>query len=267
MRATVQISSRDNPHLKEARRVRDGKEREKIFIEGARLVKEAVRAGLEIEMLFLSKDGVFRAGELLETETSAGIFQVTDSALSSISDTVTSQGVLAIASRPAPGQGKVEQGLANAAVPVVAFLHQTNNPSNLGAVIRTADAAGAAGVIVSSGSADAFSPKALRAAMGSSFRLPVWADADLSDVLRWAEGKDLQTVATEIGATRSYADIDWTRPTLLLLGSEAHGLPKGEMEEVDEKIMIPMETSVESLNLAVACGVILFEARRQNSLG
>ena len=265
MPATVQISSRDNAHLKEARRVRDGKQRDRMFIEGARLVREAVRSGLEIESLFLSNDGTARAEELFGAGVSGEIYEVTDSALKSISGTVTSQGLVAIARRPANGQAKLANGLANASIPVVAFLHQTNNPSNLGAVIRTAEAAGAAGVIVSAGSADAFSPKALRAAMGSSFRLPVWSDAEIGDVLKWARQKNLQTIATELGATKSYAHADWTRPSMLLLGSEAHGLSNAELKEVDEKIMIPMEQPVESLNLAVACGVILFEARRQNS--
>ena len=266
MRETVQISSRDNAQLKEARRVRDGKERDKIFIEGARLVGEALRSGLEIEKLFLSGEGASRAEGLLEAGIIGEVYAVADPAFRSISDTVTSQGVVAIAKRPTAGKSDLEKRLCTTSVPIVLFLHQTNNPSNLGAVIRTAEAAGAAGLIVSSGSADAFSPKALRAAMGSSFRLPVWIDAELGEVLEWAGEKGLQTVATEIGATKSYADFDWTRPNLLLLGSEAHGLSNAELQDVDEKIVIPMEPPVESLNLAVACGVVLFEARRQNSL-
>jgi TrmH family RNA methyltransferase len=265
MRDTVQISSRDNAQLKEARRVRDGKERGKIFIEGARLVTEALRSGLEIETLFLSDEGVSRAAGIRDPEITGEIYSVADAAFRSISDTVTSQGLVAIARRPSTGQTDLEKRLRSASVPVVLFLHQTNNPSNLGAVIRTAEASGAAGLIVSSGSADAFSPKALRAAMGSSFRLPVWTDAEFAAVSKWAEENNLQKVATELGASKTYADVDWTRPSLLLLGSEAHGLSSAELKDVNEKIVIPMEQAVESLNLAVACGVILFEARRQNS--
>ncbi|MEO8573633.1 MAG: RNA methyltransferase [Pyrinomonadaceae bacterium] len=267
MRGTAQISSRDNANLKEARRIRDGKQLDKIFIEGARLVAEAIRSRLEIEMLFLSDGGMTRAEELLGTELPGELFELTDSAFHSIADTVTSQGLVAIARRPPTGRSEVEKGLATTSTPIVTFLHQTNNPSNLGAVVRTSEAAGASGLIVSAGSADAFSPKALRAAMGSSLRLPIWTDVELGEALEWADQNNLQTVATEIGATRSYADIDWKRPSILLLGSEAHGLSKAGLEHVDEKIVIPMERSVESLNLAVACGVILFEARRQNSAG
>jgi TrmH family RNA methyltransferase len=155
--------------------------------------------------------------------------------------------------------------LSTTSVPIVVFLYETNNPSNLGAVIRTAEAAGAAGVIVSTGSADAFSPKAVRAAMGSSFRLPVWTDVDIGEAIGWAAGNKLQTIATTPAATTAHTDVDWTLPSMLLLGSEAHGLPESELRLVDDRIVIEMDKSVESLNLAVACGVILFEARRQNA--
>lgn len=266
MRATIQISSRENAHLKEARQIRDGKRRDKIFIEGMRLVDEAFRSGVAIESLFLSIDGMRRASPHWESVDRGEVYQLPDSVFQSIADTVTSQGIVALAERPETGQMEVEKRLSTAAVPLVAYLHQTNNPSNLGAVIRTAEAAGVAGVIVSKGSADAFSPKALRSAMGASFRFPIWTDADIGEALAWVAHTGLQTIATEISAVKSYADVDWKRPAMLFLGSEAHGLSESGLEGIDEKIMIPMEGSVESLNLAVACGIILFEARRQNIL-
>ena len=266
MPGIIQISSRDNARLKDARRVRDGKQRDKIFIEGVRLVEEAVRSGLSLESLFVSNEGMARASELVHAAAQAETYQLGDSVFESISDTVTSQGIVAIAPRPAARRGEVENGLSSATVPIVLFLHQTNNPSNLGAVIRTAEAAGVAGVIVSSGSADVFAPKALRSAMGSSFRLPIWTDAEITEVLEWAARHDLRTVATDINATTSYAEVDWKRPSIILLGSEAHGLSKAGLRDIDEKILIAMEKSVDSLNLAVATGVILFEARRQNLL-
>ena len=143
------------------------------------------------------------------------------------------------------------------------FLKEINNPSNLGAIVRTAEAAGAIGVIVSKGSADVFSPKALRSAMGSSFRLPVWENAEFSEVLGWAKVHDLVTVAADILGTSSYTDIDWRIPSLLIFGSEAHGLGELELAAIDKTVLIPMENGVESLNLAVSAGIILFEARRQ----
>jgi len=259
----VQITSRDNARLKDAKRVRDGKVHDRIFIEGVRLVEEAVRSNVELDCVFVSDEGDDRASAVIENAPTANIYRLSNAGFKSISDTVTSQGLAAIARRPSPGPTHVEERLTNGSSPVVVFLYEINNPSNLGAVVRTAEAAGAAGVILSSGSADAFSPKALRSSMGSGFRVPIWEDVNLNDALKWARSNDLKTVATQAAAGSPYTELDWTLPRMILLGSEAHGLPSEEIKKADDRISIPMESQVESLNLAVACGVVLFEARRQ----
>ena len=266
MRKIVDIASRDNARVKEARRVREGKERDKIFVEGVRLVEEAIRSQVSIDCLFLSgNDGFDRQLNLINPSDLVEIFRVPDSVFKSLADTVSSQGLIAIAKRPVAGREELETSLRTSTVPLIVFLYATNNPSNLGAVIRAAEAAGVAGVIVSTGSADAFSPKAVRAAMGSSFRLPIWMDVELDEAIEWAVANDLKTVATETSATSAYTDANWTQPSMILVGSEAHGLSGAAIQKVDEMIRIPMDDAVESLNLAVACGIILFEARRQNS--
>lgn len=265
MSGIKEISSRDNERLREARRVRDAKQLDKIFVEGVRLVAEAVRSEVRIDCLFVTKEGLTRAADLIDLAGTRDVYQLSDSAFQSISDTVTSQGVALLAERPTTSQVSLEQRLKIATIPLVVFLYQINNPSNLGAVIRTVEAAGAAGVIVSTRSADAFSAKAVRAAMGSSFRLPIWTDVDFGDALEWAERNRLGTVAADITATKSYSQIDWKAPRMVVIGSEAHGLPETESRKVGDLISIPMEENVESLNLAVACGVMLFEARRQNT--
>jgi TrmH family RNA methyltransferase len=89
-------------------------------------------------------------------------------------------------------------------------------------------------------------------------------DVELSEAIEWAEHNGLQTIATTPTAEKKHTDVDWTRRSMILFGSEAHGLPESELRRVDDRILISMDRSVESLNLAVACGVILFEARRQN---
>ncbi|MDQ3180740.1 MAG: RNA methyltransferase, partial [Acidobacteriota bacterium] len=146
--------------------------------------------------------------------------------------------------------------------PLLVLLHQINNPSNLGAILRTCEAAGVLGVILTNNSADAFSPKALRGAMGASFRLPIWDHADFFEAVDWAKEKNLISVCADINAEKSYLEIDWKKPRLLIFGSEAHGLSAEESAAVEESLVIPMENGVESLNLAVSCGVILFEAKK-----
>ncbi len=267
MKPIRKIISRDNDQLKLARRVRDGKDDTKIFLEGVRLISEAARARITTEKVFVSSSFL---EEMSEPDISAWlrprhILEVSDSTLQSMADTSSPQGIIAIADRPLTGPDTIRI-VATSTTPAVVFLNKINNPSNLGAVIRAAEAAGVAGVLTSEGSADAMSPKALRAAMGSSLRLPLWTDVPLDDALSWARSKKLRTVAADVGGTKSYTEVDWQIPRMIVFGSEAHGLDEDELTRLNERIVIPMEKDVESLNLAVAAGVVLFEARRQNSI-
>ena len=262
MRTIVKVTSRENVSLKEARRVRDGRARDRMFIEGARLVAEAIRSRIPIEQAFVSTDDGRGFLDLMTDAGARTIYEVSQQAFQSIADTVTSQGVVIIAQRPAVVPETIVDRISTATLPLVVFLHRINNPSNLGAVIRTAEAAGAAAVVVSSESADAFSPKAIRASMGSAFRLPIWQGISFDDALAWARANRLTTTAADAEGDVSHFDVDWFKPRMLVFGSEAHGLSAEEREQVDEIIKIPMEREVESLNLAVAAGVILFEARR-----
>jgi TrmH family RNA methyltransferase len=254
------ITSRDNRRLVEVRKVRDGKVADKVFIEGRHLVVEALRSNIDMETVFLADD---LHDDELRDSLRAPVFEVRAELFKSIADTDNPQGVIAISQRPITGREMIER---RSAVKLVVFLNAINNPSNLGAVMRTAEAAGVRGVIVSKRSADVFSPKALRAAMGSSFRLPIWDEASFEEVLRWATQRQMITTAADVGAANSYTNIDWTIPRLLVVGSEAGGLSTGSLKKVDEIVRIPMENDVESLNLAVAAGIIFFEAKRQNEL-
>lgn len=261
----LKITSRDNAHIKHARRVRDGRESGEIFLEGLRLVEEGSRSRVRTENVFITSQLLdeLDASHITAWLHPKKIFEVSESMLGSIADTSNPQGIVVIAERPSTGPERIAESLGES-MPIVVFLHQINNPSNLGAVIRTAEAAGVAGVIVSDGSADAFSPKSLRAAMGSSLRLPMWTGVSFDEALDWSRQSRLRTSAADVNGTRSYADLDWQVPRMLIMGSEAHGLGAAEIEKVDELIVIPIAGGVESLNIAVAFGVIAFEARRQH---
>jgi TrmH family RNA methyltransferase len=261
------IISRDNEQLKFARRVRDGREKDKIFLEGVRLVGEAAKSRTQCESVFVSTEFLDQlpADDIAAWLRPRNIFEVSDQAIHTLADTKNAQGIIVIAERPDTGPNRIER-VAVASPPLVVFLFEINNPSNLGAVIRSAEAAGVAGVIVSNDSADAFSPKSLRAAMGSSLRLPIWTGATFDEAIAWACANKLRTVAADVKGTKSYADVDWQIPRMLVLGSEAHGLDERDLARIDELIVVPIEKEVESLNLAVAAGVIMFEARRQSSI-
>lgn len=261
------ITSRDNQKLKFARAIRDGREPDFIFIEGARLAEEVYNSDLEIQDVFISE--AFQARDNTEIEVKwakrCQVSVVTDRLFDSIADTKNPQGIIIIAKRPYATLVSIEGAVINRSggVPIVIFLKEINNPSNLGAILRTAEAAGVMGVVVSGNSADAFSPKALRAAMGSSLRLYVVENADLNETLAWAGPIGLTPTAADTHGQESYTELDWKKPRLLIFGSEATGLNAKEREEIEEITYIPMASDVESLNLAVSCGIILFEAKRQ----
>lgn len=260
------ISSRDNPKIKFARAVRDGKEREFIFLEGLRLAEEILRADLQVKETFYTQSFAesergqefLKANQIISTEVAAKVFD-------SIADTKNSQGIIVIADKPFDGEKQIETNVEKIESPLVLLLHQISNPSNLGAILRTAEAANVSGIITTKNSADVFSTKALRGAMGASLRIAVWTNADFYETLEWASVRNLKSVCADVRSQKSYTQIDWRIGRLLIVGSEARGLSDAARQNVDESLIIPMENGVESLNLAVACGVILFEAKRQRS--
>lgn len=245
-----------------ARRVRDGKDDEHIFIEGKRLAAEALRSPIEIVECFVDED--FSDGKLVESIASRGslVAGVSDKLYRSIADTESPQGIVLIAKRPS---ASTTFDLASSAVPVSLYLVEINNPSNLGAVLRTAEAAGVANVLISRNSADPYSPKALRASMGSAFRLNIATDVSIEQAISAARENGMATIGADVDAPTNYVDLDWTKARMLVVGSEAHGLSEKDKNSLDELVTIPMANGVESLNLAVSVGVILFEAKRQTA--
>ena len=248
--------------------VRDGRVKEQIFVEGLRLCEEAFRANLKISEVFVTENFAQneRNENFLKEAEKFNLFEVSSKIFDSLSDTKTSQGVILIAEKPTHGKNIIEAKLNETKFPLVVLLHQINNPTNLGAILRTAKAVDVAGIITTKNSTDVFSPKALRGAMGAAFRLPLWTNADYFEALEWARAKNLKSVCADIRSGKSYTEIDWTIGRLLVFGSEGHGLSQMERDVTDESLIIPMENDVESLNVAVACGVILFEAKRQKTI-
>ena len=263
------ISSRANEKIKFIRSVRDVRESGKVFIEGLRLAEEALASGLKLDLAAVSPELVVGKGgqELLEqvNATGADVIEVPTALFRQIADTASPQGIILIAERPS----NKSSGLADAKaekkydIPVIIYLHQINNPSNLGAVIRSAEAAGAIGIITSPGSADPFSAKAIRGSMGSAFRLPIWEKADASDVVAFASDNGFQCVATTPADAQPHTTLDWEMPTILIFGSEGNGLPDELLRLFPDRVLIEMRPPVESLNLAISCGILLFEARRK----
>ena len=261
----MQITSRDNSLLRQARSVRDGKIEELIFVEGLRLCEEAYRSKLEIEAVIVSEELARKeraaevVAELSKVAKRTGF--VSEKLLESISYTKTPQGIVVIAQRPHGSASRLTNSLDANSLLVV--LHQINNPVNVGAILRTAEAAGATGVITTSNTSDPFSPKSLRGAMGSAFRLPIWNGPSFDEVTEWCRTRSIVAICTDAEAGTDYTEIDWVKASALLLGPESTGFTPEELAKADRKVSIPMKGMAESLNVSVAAGILLFEAARQ----
>ena len=187
------------------------------------------------------------------------IVHVSDSVMDALSPVRTPSGVVAIAARPIIDRRAL---LAPAPAMVVAAMG-VQDPGNVGALIRSADAGGATGVLLDTDSADPWSWKALRAAMGSAFRLPVLRHADARASLAEWQGEGLAIVATDPRNGVDLHTLDLTLPLVFVMGAEGTGLSEDILEAADLRVRIPMRARVESLNVAVAAALLVYEAARQ----
>jgi RNA methyltransferase, TrmH family len=272
------ITSRQNPLVKRFRRVRSGGEHHHVFIEGVRLIEDALKAGAHFESVAFT--AVLEANErglalldLLQSVRCRGA-QVSKSVMEAIADTENPQGVAAIVSRP---YFELDDILARDPQ-ILLVADQLQDPGNLGTIIRTAEAAGASCLVTTRYTVDPFNLKALRASMGSALRLPVVTDAALTDVVTRCRERKIKLIASRpqsirpqgmiedaalMETVRAHTDADLTVPFALILGREASGISTGTASEADESVYIPMAEGVESLNVASAAAILLYEAARQ----
>ena len=192
-----------------------------------------------------------------------GVHEVSDRVLGRLSSVQTHQGVSAIVRRTEWSPDDLfGSGRADATAPLVVVAAGVRDPGNLGALVRSAEAAEATGLLVIEGSADPYRDKALRGSAGSAFRLPCLT-LDVNAAVDLLTGRGVQIlVAVRAGAISCW-DVDWTRPSAVVLGAEGHGIPARLADAGTGSVAIPLADPVESLNVAVAAGVLLFEARRQ----
>jgi TrmH family RNA methyltransferase len=230
-----------------------------------RLCEEALTSGLRIHAVVFS-DEIARkekAAWLIEKLSIAcdRLVCVSEKLLTYISYSKTSQGILLLASRPEASESLLTARQTE--TPLIVVMHRITNPVNLGAILRTSEATGATGAIATENATDPFSPKALRGAMGAAFRLPIWYKPTYAEMLDWCAKQGITTICADLKSEKNYTDLDWTRPSALIMGPETSGLSTAEIAAADEAVRIPMREPVESLNVSVAAGVMLYEAARQ----
>jgi len=267
-------------HLRRLSRRRSARTDSGCFvIDGPVLVAEALDAGLRLESVYVELGDDGRVGtavhEVADRAERRGATRhdLFAGVLAGAVDTVTPHGIAAIASLP-PARldlaplvgGSAAPATAGGAGPVL-VLAGLSDPGNAGTLLRSAEAAGARAVVATAGTVDLFAPKVVRASAGSLFRVPVVVDADIDDLLLALAGAGATTIGTAADAPAPYDETDLTGPVALVLGNEAHGLDPALARQLDTTVAIPMEGQVESLNVAMAGTLLLFEAARQRRVG
>jgi TrmH family RNA methyltransferase len=255
------ITSRQNRRLKDIRRLRrsKGNRSGELLLEGPHLVAAALDAGLELREVFVTARFLERAdaGGLLSRLSPTPITEVSPPLLDELADADAPRGLVAIA---AARRDDTRRGLRQGG-PVL-FLDRIQDPGNLGAVARVAEAAGAAGLCLGPGTVDPAHPRALRASAGSLLRLPVLEGADRTAVRRHLDAP-LPWVLLSPADGEDLYRTDLPERLVLLLGSEGTGVSAELARSADLRIRVPMAPPVESLNVAVAAGVVLFELVRR----
>jgi RNA methyltransferase, TrmH family len=254
------ITSADNPKIKLARALLERRGRQQqgqCLAEGLRLIEDAMRAGIRPALIFFTavaaetgrdQDLLARAAEL-----GVPLWEVSPSVFATLSDTVTSQGLIAVMPIPALPQPLHPR--------LVLVLDQVRDPGNLGTILRGADAAGVDLTLLLLGCADPWSPKVLRSGMGAQFRLPLAANRSWTDVATQLAGRPAWLA--DAHGEYLYDQVDWTQPSALIINGETTGPNAAGLQMCRGRVAIPMPGDAESLNVAMATTVLLFEAVRQ----
>jgi RNA methyltransferase, TrmH family len=256
------ISSRQNPlvaRFRELARARPSGDA--VLLEGEHLVEEALAAGISLEAVaFAESDLPRRAGLAERVERSgADAVRVPTAVMAALSPVRQPSGIVAIAQL---ASASLETALGEHPQLVV-VLAGVQDAGNVGAIVRTADGCAATGIVATEGTADPFGWKALRGAMGSTFRMPIAARQRLSDAVDAIRRRSLPLVAAVPRDGTPLHESSFRGPVAILLGGEGAGLPEAIVAAADRRVTIPMRPPVESFNVAVTAALILYEASQQ----
>ncbi len=263
------ITSMSNPQMKKVqqllKKARTRREEGLFVAEGIKMFGEAPKDRLqkvyaaasfaekEEFQKILKEKGLENPGDKVEI--------VDDKVFKSLSDTVTPQGVLCLISMKDWSLEEILEGVEN---PLLMILEDLQDPGNLGTIIRTGEGAGITGVILSRTSVDVFNPKVIRSTMGSVYRVPVlYVDSIEKEVLSVLKTHGITTYAAHLKGKNNYDQEDYGKGTAFFIGNEGNGLTDSLTACADTLIKIPMEGQVESLNAAMASGILMYEAVRQ----
>ena len=261
------ITSVNNQRVKDVANLKQKKYRTEtgaFFAEGLRAVIEAVQFA-DLSELFFIKTEENKLTEIIKTAEEKGVrlYCVDEKVMAKLSDTKTPQGVLALIKMPEDSLQKLNPGTSSDNNAPVIILDRVQDPGNLGTIIRTADAVGALGIILLEGCVDAFSPKVVRASMGSLFHLPVIQDVFPEEALTWCYRHGYEPAATALKNAQNMYKADLSKKMAFIFGNEANGVAEELQAAAETRLFIPMAGQAESMNVAMAAGIVLFEGLRQ----
>jgi len=260
------ITSAQNPIIKEVKSLKQKKYREEkklFFIEGIRFVEEALKEGVQIERILVSdKLAETNSGyEILKKVSNGGypVFQLPHKLFMEISDTQNPQWILAVLSMK---NCDIEDVWDEKNFFVI--LDSVQDPGNMGTIIRTADAAGMTGVIVSKGCVDVYNPKVLRSTMGSIFHIPICQSQDIFETMDRMKKRGIKICAAHLEGSCDYFDLEYKNNIAIVIGNEANGISEEVKNFADILVRIPMPGRAESLNASVAAVILMYEILRKN---
>jgi TrmH family RNA methyltransferase len=256
------IQSKDNPIISEIKKLKEKKYRtleNKFIVEGFRFVSEALQSKFQVSILVVSENQrsryeKFKIEELLQSDTK--VYYIKEGIFNTLCSTDTPQGILAVVTNK-----QAELTYVNGFYVLVDGIQ---DPGNLGTLIRTADAAGALGVILLKGTVDVFNEKTLRATMGSIFHLPVVEFKHLEE-LKTLMTFGFRLIVSSLQGEKNFYDENLLGKIIIAVGNEGNGVSDVICDLADSKVKIPMPGNAESLNVAIAGSIMMFEYVRQNS--
>ena len=277
MAAVKSINSPDNQVYKNLIKLGQKKNRDRdglYIIEGENLIEEAIKNGIEIQSVFIREDYPeerLPEAAAAQAASEVQIFSLKRQLFNKASDTETPQGILAVCRKPAVSEAAFfeeaerHDGQIASDVPDQRFivLDRLQDPGNLGTILRTADAAGIRRIVVVKGTADLFSPKTVRAAAGSLFRVRLFFTPDGQSAIDAMKKRGIRILCTSPHAGKMYFEENLKDRIALVIGNEANGASETFLENSDSLINIPMNGSIESLNAAVSAAVVMYESVRQ----
>lgn len=254
----IKINSLQNEKIKNIVKLRaSGREREQqglFLIEGAREISLALKSGVEIKNIFYSQDYIKQE---LKIDAEKAI-EVSKKVFTKISYRENPDGFLAVAEL----REKKFSDIKLSARPLVIILEAVEKPGNLGAILRTAEAAGAEAVIINDAKTDIYNPNVIRASQGAVFMVPTILSS-AGQTIKFCESNKIKMFAASPAAKKQYTEINYNDGCAIVLGAEDKGLSEQWLKQADEKIKIKMSGQIDSLNVSVSAAVILFEAVRQ----